>query len=199
MADKLVNVPEYGDIARVVKAANDSPKTYKLTDREFGYSAYGKVRDAKGKPFEVDVSVVAPGGPGRYELPYNQVRAFDPKTGKEIGHLEWSANTGEILSVKVDGALRRRGIATDLLRIAQQQSTKYEHVNPPIHSRDRTPMGDAWAQKVGGSLPALPTEAETESRRRRIAVSNLQRAGITNPTESDIQGQFEEWRRRGVV
>jgi hypothetical protein len=79
------------------------------------------------------------------------VTAYD-KDHNKIGYLEWHKKTGEILNVDVDKPFRRQGVATSLLRRAQDLSSKY-NLQSPLHSKDRSDQGDAWAKSTGDKVP----------------------------------------------
>lgn len=85
------------------------------------------------------------------KLGYHKVTAYD-SNHDEVGRLEWHAGTGEILNVDVASEYRRQGIATAMHSLAHKLSGQYG-LPKPRHSRDRSDMGDAWAAKVGGTVP----------------------------------------------
>ncbi len=68
------------------------------------------------------------------------------------------AADGEINSIYVYEAYRRRGLATQLFMFAQET----EGIPSPLHSQYRSSEGDAWAKAVGGNLPTLYVDAEEE-------------------------------------
>jgi len=70
------------------------------------------------------------------------IEAYKGKYGP-IGHLEWSADTGEIKDVNVTPEHQRKGLATAMFN-------KAKTITPVKHSAVRTPEGDAWAKSVGG-------------------------------------------------
>ena len=79
----------------------------------------------------------------------------DPESDKPsetLGHLHWSSTRGEILDVHVVPGARRKGVATALLAAAKDVAAK-TGVPAPVHSKDRSDMGDKWAKSVGGELP----------------------------------------------
>lgn len=80
------------------------------------------------------------------------VRATHPEHG-DVGHLYWHPRTGIIRDVLVMGQHQGKGIATQMLRVAQQTAESTKGVPMPKHSQDRTDAGDAWAKSVGGKLP----------------------------------------------
>lgn len=166
--------------------------------RDFGQSGYGTLADKKGKRFEFDISIRPPEGARDRDLysPFHQVKLYDK--GKSVGRLEWSDKTGEILAVDVNAEYRRRGLATKMLRLAEQSRKKYPDVVAPAHSRDRTPAGEAWARSVGGDIPplvgTLPGEAAAEAASwRRIAIMNLRKP---NPTEAEIKEELARMNAR---
>jgi len=72
---------------------------------------------------------------------------YDPDVGART-------RAGEVGYLDVDPGHQRRGIATSLWQQAHDYAGKND-LAKPVHSKDRTADGDAWAQKVGGSLPKL--------------------------------------------
>lgn len=94
--------------------------------------------------------------------PYHEIKVYD-KDDDKVGHIQWHEGTGELLSVDVNDAYQRRGIATALHRMATQLSGEYG-VPAPKHSADRSDQGDAWAKAVGGPLP------------KRLTVEDYQKA-----------------------
>lgn len=90
-----------------------------------------------------------------YGLGVHGVTMYDnnpDEGGNRIGELTWSAKRGEILDVHVDPAHRRKGVATALLHAAHKVASM-KNVLPPVHSNDRSDMGEKWAKAVGGQLP----------------------------------------------
>lgn len=75
------------------------------------------------------------------------------QTGKNsIASMGWRKDTGEITGISVNSKYRRLGIANTMLHEAR--SIAQEHgLTPPIHSADRTEMGDAWAKASGDKVP----------------------------------------------
>lgn len=69
-------------------------------------------------------------------------------TGKKVGNLYWSAEDNTIQNMSVDREHRRKGVATQMWNFAKQQG-----VPGPEHSKFRSNLGNAWAQKIGGELP----------------------------------------------
>ena len=74
------------------------------------------------------------------------------KPSVSLGHLHWSARTGEILDVHVAPGARRKGAATAMLKAARDVAAK-TGVPEPVHSGDRSDQGDAWAKSTGEPLP----------------------------------------------
>jgi predicted GNAT family acetyltransferase len=73
------------------------------------------------------------------------------KNHEVIGELLWHP-TGEIKDVKVRDEYKRTGIATKMLKMAKTEARRAKQPNIK-HSPIRTDEGDAWAKKVGGTLP----------------------------------------------
>jgi GNAT superfamily N-acetyltransferase len=86
----------------------------------------------------------------------HQITALDKETGHGVGHLQWAGNenSGRIWDITVREDHQRKGLATAMYekadRLAQSSGRR---IYSPEHSETRTPAGDAWAKKVGGSLP----------------------------------------------
>lgn len=76
----------------------------------------------------------------------------DGKASDVLGHLHWSSNSGQILDVHVSPQFRRKGVATAMLKAARDVAVK-TGVPSPVHSDDRSDMGDAWAKSTGEPLP----------------------------------------------
>jgi hypothetical protein len=85
------------------------------------------------------------------------VRAFHPDTGEEMGRLSFygkdAITPGEIDKIEVTEKFRRQGVATGLLEEARRLSAVDENVPYVVHSKSRTPDGDAWAKSTGDALP----------------------------------------------
>jgi len=85
------------------------------------------------------------------------VRAFHPDTGEEMGRLSFygkgGITPGEIDKIEVAEKFRRQGIGTGLLEEARRLSTVDENVPYVVHSKSRTPDGEAWARSTGDTLP----------------------------------------------
>lgn len=83
-----------------------------------------------------------------------QMYTGDPAEGRvsEVGHLHWSSKRGEIIDVHVHPQFRRKGVATAMLKAARDVAVK-TGVPSPVHSDDRSDMGDAWAKSTGEPLP----------------------------------------------
>jgi hypothetical protein len=85
------------------------------------------------------------------------VRAFHPDTGEQMGRLSFygkdAITPGEIDKIEVTEKFRRQGVATGLLEEARRISAVDENVPYVVHSKSRTPDGDAWAKSTGDALP----------------------------------------------
>lgn len=85
---------------------------------------------------------------------YNAVEAHDPSSNTKVGQMLIMPNSGLISDITVDKPYQRRGIASEMFKLA----TVAHHALPsqyalPKHSQYRSPQGDAWAKTVGGHLP----------------------------------------------
>lgn len=68
----------------------------------------------------------------------------------KAGNMRWDNATGEILGVMVWPKYQRRGLATELLRRAQE-------IDPKVHHSDvLSDEGKAWSQAVGSVHEAMP-------------------------------------------
>jgi hypothetical protein len=76
------------------------------------------------------------------------VRVYKGK--KNIGVLE---SGDKIDHVQTHSDYQRKGVATNMLRIANFAAGRIGASNPIEHGDVRTPSGDAWAKKVGGKTP----------------------------------------------
>jgi GNAT superfamily N-acetyltransferase len=86
----------------------------------------------------------------------------DHPDNETIGRLEWHADRGEILGVHVDAPYRRMGIANTLFHEAKEHA-RAQGLTEPIHSNDRSDVGEAWAKQAGGEIPKryrLPKRGE---------------------------------------
>jgi GNAT superfamily N-acetyltransferase len=72
--------------------------------------------------------------------------------GEEMGHIEWHKDRGEILRVHVEKPYRRLGVAQTLFHEAKTIA-RNQGLTEPVHSADRSDMGNKWAKAVGGVLP----------------------------------------------
>jgi hypothetical protein len=90
-------------------------------------------------------------GPGVHVV---EIQSQDPKhpDNRPIGRMEWSSKRGEILNVDVERPFRRLGIANTLFHEAHKIARE-QGLAEPVHSNDRTDMGDAWAKQAGGKVP----------------------------------------------
>lgn len=69
-----------------------------------------------------------------------------------IGSMGWHKDTGEITGIQVHSKYRRLGVANTMFHEAKNLAREYG-LTEPVHSSDRTIMGDAWAKSVGGKIP----------------------------------------------
>lgn len=83
----------------------------------------------------------------------HSIRARHPEDS-DVGHLYWHPVTGEIRDLLVSDDHQGKGIATRMYQVAQE-TAKAQGLPMPQHSPKRTRSGNAWAKKVGGSLPPL--------------------------------------------
>jgi hypothetical protein len=81
--------------------------------------------------------------PAPQGLDYHTVNAYS-KEGELVGELMWHKHHGRVDLLDVDGAHRRRGVATLMWNSAQTSG-----LTPPKHSDEQTEEGKAWAKKVG--------------------------------------------------
>lgn len=72
--------------------------------------------------------------------------------GRNLGFMEWSDKTGELQNIRVNEDSRRQGVATSLWQKAHELADE-RGITRPVHARERTPEGDAWARAVGGEIP----------------------------------------------
>jgi hypothetical protein len=76
------------------------------------------------------------------------VRVYKGK--KNIGVLEGG---DKIDHIQTHSDYQRKGVATDMLRIANFAAGRIGASEPIKHGDVRTPSGDAWAKAVGGKVP----------------------------------------------
>ena len=69
-----------------------------------------------------------------------------------MGGIGWHKDTGEILGVSTEEPYRRLGVAATLFHEAKKAAREQGLVEP-VHSADRSDMGQKWAKAVGGNLP----------------------------------------------
>lgn len=82
----------------------------------------------------------------------HNVTMHDENTGEPMGHMDWSASSGEIYGINVYRPYRRLGVANTLFQHAHKMAREQGLVAPE-HSDDRSDMGDAWAKQAGGKVP----------------------------------------------
>lgn len=82
----------------------------------------------------------------------HRVGMEDEKTGETMGAIEWHPKTGEILNVDTAEPYRRLGVAATLFHEAKNIARE-QGLTEPVHSADRSTMGNKWAKAVGGKLP----------------------------------------------
>ena len=93
----------------------------------------------------------------------------DTNRSESMGTMQWHRDRGEILAIHVNKPYRRMGVANTLLQEAKDIAKKH-NLTAPVHSEDRSDMGDAWAQSTGDTLPKRMTR---RTRSRRIGGSGL--------------------------
>lgn len=71
---------------------------------------------------------------------------------RNLGFMEWSDKTGELQNIRVNDDVRRQGVATALWNRAHELASE-QGITRPVHARERTKEGDAWAKAVGGAIP----------------------------------------------
>jgi TP901 family phage tail tape measure protein len=96
----------------------------------------------------------------------NALRAYVTGSNKPVGELSWDPFSGTVLSLNVDSAFRRKGLASKFWEIASG-------LGPISHSAVRSLEGDDWARAVGGNLPDL-----------QHLVPKMAGGGYINPTYS---------------
>ena len=72
--------------------------------------------------------------------------------GAMVGSLDWNKRSKRVMNINVSTRLRRQGVASNMWDLANQVAKEKGQVGPQ-HSFDRTDLGDAWANSVGGRLP----------------------------------------------
>lgn len=101
---------------------------------------------------------------GDYLLTHESTRDTNRVTatadGKRVGSLSWDNDPGARLSVGVEKEHQRKGVATEMLKLAKESSLTHG-VHPPTHSEIRSDAGDAWVksakvQAVGVPVPPEP-------------------------------------------
>ena len=70
-----------------------------------------------------------------------------------IASMGWRKDTGEITGISVHSKYRRLGIANTMFHEAKNIAREQGLVEP-VHSPDRTIMGDAWAKSTGDKVPS---------------------------------------------
>jgi ribosomal protein S18 acetylase RimI-like enzyme len=80
--------------------------------------------------------------------------SHDPDSPKKttLGNIQWHKDTGEIINVEVRHKYQRLGVANTMFHEAHK-AAREQGLTPPVHSEDRTDMGDAWAKQAGGEVP----------------------------------------------
>jgi hypothetical protein len=66
-------------------------------------------------------------------------------SGDYLAHMNWDANTGEVLTLRVKAPYRRQGVATHVWKRAHHLSAE-RGLTPPSHSDLRTDLGESWVQ-----------------------------------------------------
>lgn len=79
---------------------------------------------------------------------------FRNAAGQGVGGISWKQDTGEITGIMVNPEYRGLKVATHMYEHAKKLSDAAGLVSP-VHSSDRTDMGNAWAKSVGGPLPPM--------------------------------------------
>jgi GNAT superfamily N-acetyltransferase len=69
-----------------------------------------------------------------------------------VGTIQWHPKTGEVNWVRTHQDYRGLGVASTLWEKAKKLSAD-TGIREPIHSKHRTDAGEAWAKKVGGTIP----------------------------------------------
>lgn len=70
----------------------------------------------------------------------------------QIGEMTWNKERGEILDIRVPKGVRRKGVATAMYKAAKDVA-KRTGVAEPVHSADRSDLGQKWAKSTGEPLP----------------------------------------------
>ena len=86
---------------------------------------------------------------------YLEMTSHDPDNvehNEPMGHIEWHPTSGEILSLHTEEPFRRLGVASTLFHEAKNIA-RDQGLSEPVHSADRSTMGNKWAKAVGGKLP----------------------------------------------
>ncbi len=85
-----------------------------------------------------------------------------------VGSLDWNIarDDGEIVHVEVLPVWQRKGVATRMLRAAEEIS-RDNGWPAPGHSTTRTRDGDAWARSLGADPAVTVEEREGFERERR--------------------------------
>ena len=92
------------------------------------------------------------------DIPRHRITATT-ESGYAVGQMTWHPKTHAVTGITVDPEDQRKGIATAMWKMGQQVRPK------PVHSSDRTKVGDAWAKSVGGRLPRRKPVYDPISRR----------------------------------
>jgi len=83
-----------------------------------------------------------------------EIESHDPSDpqSRVMGHIEWHKDSGEILGVDTKHRFQRMGVANTLFQEAHK-AAREQGLVAPVHSKDRTDMGDAWAKQTGTDVP----------------------------------------------
>ena len=92
--------------------------------------------------------------------------AHHTDTQQHVGNL-YLDKEGGINAVETRPEFRRKGIATNLLEMAQHAASEDPEIPTPKHSASRTASGDKWAKAVGGELPKRSVISNAQFRGQR--------------------------------
>ena len=102
--------------------------------------------------FEPHIRFSRAGEYSNYGRGVHHIRMEDEKTGDFMGGIEWHKDTGEITGITSEEPYRRMGVATTLFHEAKK-AAREQGLAEPVHSADRSDMGQKWAKSVGDNLP----------------------------------------------